>query len=75
MTHVLFDVAGKATLITSGNSGIARGFAEAVAQAGGNIRCRETGADKNAAAPWSTARNHRIGRNDGQHRDHPGRTV
>ncbi len=69
MTHAIFDVAGKAALIIGGNSGMARGFAEAIAQAGGDVCCRGTSADKN------TARNHRIGRNDGQNRDHPGRTV
>jgi len=75
VTHAIFDVAGKAALITGGNSGIARGLPEAIAQAGGDVCCRGTSADKNTAAPWSTARNHRIGRNDGQNRDHPGRTV
>ena len=54
MAHGCVDVAGKAALVTGGNSGIARSFTEAIAQAGGDVFCRGTSADKNAAAPRGT---------------------
>ena len=50
MAYEPFNLAGKAALITGGNSGIGLGFAEAVAQAGGDVCIWGTNEAKNAAA-------------------------
>ena len=50
MAYEPFNLAGKAALITGGNSGIGLGFAEAIAQAGGDVCIWGTNEAKNAAA-------------------------
>lgn len=50
MAYAPFDLRGKSALITGGNSGIGLGFAEAIAQAGGDVCIWGTNADKNARA-------------------------
>ena len=50
MAYEPFNLAGKAALITGGNSGIGLGFAEAIAQAGGDVCIWGTNEEKNAAA-------------------------
>jgi len=37
MAHTLFDLRGKVTLVTGGNSGLGRGFARGVAKQGGDV--------------------------------------
>lgn len=50
MTKGLFDLTGKVTLVTGGNSGIGLGFARGIAKQGGSIAIWARNADKNAAA-------------------------
>src|SRR3546814_20441606 len=50
MSDKLFDLTGKAVLVTGGNSGIGLGMAEAVAQAGADVCIWGTNDEKNAAA-------------------------
>jgi NAD(P)-dependent dehydrogenase (short-subunit alcohol dehydrogenase family) len=50
MAKGLFDLSGKVTLITGGNSGIGLGFARGIAKQGGSIVIWARSADKNAAA-------------------------
>src|SRR6195256_5887273 len=45
-----FDLHGKTAIVTGGNSGIGRGMAEAMAQAGAALCIWGTNEDKNAAA-------------------------
>jgi NAD(P)-dependent dehydrogenase (short-subunit alcohol dehydrogenase family) len=50
MSKGLFDLTGKVTLVTGGNSGIGLGFARGVAKVGGDLEIWGRSADKNAAA-------------------------
>jgi NAD(P)-dependent dehydrogenase (short-subunit alcohol dehydrogenase family) len=46
----LFDLSGKVTVVTGGNSGIGLGFARGIAKQGGDVEIWARSADKNAAA-------------------------
>lgn len=50
MSKGLFDLHGKVTLVTGGNSGIGLGFARGIAKQGGDLMIWARSADKNAAA-------------------------
>ena len=50
MGSPLFDLTGKAALVTGGNSGIGLGFAKGLAQAGSDVCIWGTNPEKNAAA-------------------------
>jgi len=50
MSKGLFDLTGKVTLVTGGNSGIGFGFARGVAKQGGAVEIWGRSAEKNAAA-------------------------
>lgn len=50
MSKGLFDLTGKVTLVTGGNSGIGFGFARGVAKMGGDLEIWGRSAEKNAAA-------------------------
>lgn len=50
MTKGLFDLTGKVSVITGGNSGIGLGFARGIAKQGGDIEIWARSAEKNAAA-------------------------
>lgn len=50
MSKGLFDLSGKVTLVTGGNSGIGLGFARGIAKQGGSIAIWARNAEKNAAA-------------------------
>ncbi|WP_373082243.1 SDR family NAD(P)-dependent oxidoreductase [Zhongshania sp.] len=50
MTKSLFDLTGKVTLVTGGNSGLGLGFAKGIAKQGGSIAIWARNAEKNAAA-------------------------
>lgn len=50
MAKGLFDLTGKVTVITGGNSGLGLGFARGIARQGGSIAIWARNADKNAAA-------------------------
>jgi NAD(P)-dependent dehydrogenase (short-subunit alcohol dehydrogenase family) len=50
MTKGLFDLSGKVTLVTGGNSGLGLGFARGIAKQGGNVVIWARNADRNAAA-------------------------
>ncbi len=50
MAKGLFDLSGKVTLITGGNSGIGLGFARGIAKQGGNVVIWARNPDRNAAA-------------------------
>ncbi len=50
MAYQPFDLSGKVALVTGGNSGIGLAFADAVAQAGGDVCIWGTNAEKNEAA-------------------------
>ena len=50
MSKGLFDLTGKVTLVTGGNSGIGFGFARGVARQGGDLEIWGRSAEKNAAA-------------------------
>jgi len=50
MGHKAFDLDGKVALVTGGNGGIGLAFADAVAQAGGDVCIWGTNAEKNSAA-------------------------
>lgn len=50
MAYELFDLRGKAALVTGGNGGIGLGMAEALAQAGADVEIWGTNAEKNARA-------------------------
>src|SRR5215470_3564685 len=50
MAKGLFDLSGKVTLVTGGNSGIGLGFARGIAKQGGSVVIWARNAEKNAAA-------------------------
>ena len=50
MAYKAFDLTGKVSLITGGNSGIGLGFARGVAKHGANVCIWGTNASKNEAA-------------------------
>jgi NAD(P)-dependent dehydrogenase (short-subunit alcohol dehydrogenase family) len=50
MARGLFDLTGKVTLVTGGNSGLGLGFARGVAKQGGTVVIWARNAEKNAAA-------------------------
>jgi NAD(P)-dependent dehydrogenase (short-subunit alcohol dehydrogenase family) len=50
MAKGLFDLSGKVTVITGGNSGLGLGFARGIAKQGGNVAIWARNAEKNAAA-------------------------
>jgi NAD(P)-dependent dehydrogenase (short-subunit alcohol dehydrogenase family) len=50
MAGGLFDLSGKVTLVTGGNSGIGLGFARGIAKQGGDIEIWARSPEKNAAA-------------------------
>jgi NAD(P)-dependent dehydrogenase (short-subunit alcohol dehydrogenase family) len=50
MGRGLFDLSGKVTLVTGGNSGIGLGFARGIAKQGGDIEIWARSPEKNAAA-------------------------
>jgi NAD(P)-dependent dehydrogenase (short-subunit alcohol dehydrogenase family) len=50
MAKGLFDLSGKVTVVTGGNSGIGLGFARGIAKQGGSVVIWARSADKNAAA-------------------------
>ena len=50
MNKSLFDLSGKVTVITGGNSGIGLGFARGIAKQGGNLSIWARNAERNAAA-------------------------
>jgi NAD(P)-dependent dehydrogenase (short-subunit alcohol dehydrogenase family) len=50
MTKGLFDLSGKVTVITGGNSGLGLGFARGIAKQGGDLEIWARNAEKNAAA-------------------------
>jgi NAD(P)-dependent dehydrogenase (short-subunit alcohol dehydrogenase family) len=50
MAKNLFDLSGKVTVITGGNSGLGLGFARGIAKQGGDLAIWARSADKNAAA-------------------------
>jgi NAD(P)-dependent dehydrogenase (short-subunit alcohol dehydrogenase family) len=50
MAQGLFDLSGKVTVITGGNSGLGLGFARGIAKHGGSIVLWARSAEKNAAA-------------------------
>jgi NAD(P)-dependent dehydrogenase (short-subunit alcohol dehydrogenase family) len=50
MGKSLFDLGGKVTLVTGGNSGIGLGFARGIAKQGGSVVIWARNAEKNAAA-------------------------
>jgi NAD(P)-dependent dehydrogenase (short-subunit alcohol dehydrogenase family) len=50
MPKGLFDLDGKVTVVTGGNSGLGLGFARGIAKQGGNLAIWARSADKNAAA-------------------------
>ena len=50
MAYQAFDLSGKVALVTGGNGGIGLAFADAVAQAGGDVCIWGTNEDKNQAA-------------------------
>ena len=49
MARGLFDLTGKVTVVTGGNSGIGLGFARGIAKQGGNLAIWARSAEKNAA--------------------------
>ena len=53
MAKGLFDLTGKVTLITGGNSGLGLGFARGIAKQGGSVVVWGRNATKNAAAKRS----------------------
>ncbi|PTU30135.1 SDR family NAD(P)-dependent oxidoreductase [Stenotrophobium rhamnosiphilum] len=50
MTKGLFDLSGKVTVITGGNSGLGLGFARGIAKQGGDLAILARNEEKNAAA-------------------------
>jgi NAD(P)-dependent dehydrogenase (short-subunit alcohol dehydrogenase family) len=50
MTKNMFDLSGKVTVITGGNSGLGLGFARGIARQGSSLAIWARSADKNAAA-------------------------
>jgi NAD(P)-dependent dehydrogenase (short-subunit alcohol dehydrogenase family) len=50
MAKGLFDLSGKVTLVTGGNSGLGLGFARGIARQGGSVVIWARNAEKNAAA-------------------------
>lgn len=50
MTRGLFDLHGKVTVVTGGNSGLGLGFARGIARQGGDLEIWARNAEKNAAA-------------------------
>ena len=50
MTDSLFDLSGKVTLVTGGNSGLGLGFARGIARCGGDVVIWSRDSEKNAAA-------------------------
>lgn len=50
MTKGLFDLSGKVTVITGGNSGLGLGFARGIAKQGGSVAIWARNAEKNAEA-------------------------
>ena len=50
MAKGLFDLSGKVTLVTGGNSGLGLGFARGIAKQGGNVVIWARNAERNAAA-------------------------
>ena len=50
MAKGLFDLSGKVTLVTGGNSGLGLGFARGIAKQGGSVVIWARNADRNAAA-------------------------
>jgi NAD(P)-dependent dehydrogenase (short-subunit alcohol dehydrogenase family) len=50
MSKGLFDLRGKVTVVTGGNSGLGLGFARGIARQGGDLAIWARSADKNAAA-------------------------
>jgi NAD(P)-dependent dehydrogenase (short-subunit alcohol dehydrogenase family) len=50
MSKGLFDLTGKVTLVTGGNSGLGLGFARGIAKQGGDLMLWARSAEKNAAA-------------------------
>src|SRR5271154_4401117 len=50
MAKSIFDLKGKATVVTGGNRGIGRGFARGIAKQGGDLAIWARSKEKNAAA-------------------------
>ena len=50
MAQGLFDLSGKVTVVTGGNSGLGLGFARGIAKQGGNLAIWARNAEKNTAA-------------------------